>query len=141
MDKQEHLLDLASANGIDIDEYELKTAEALAIPLSDGSCAIAIAPSKIKSQSDGIVKLAHELGHCIRGVFYTELCPLENRERCEHKANVWAARRLVPWPELKEAVRDGKTEIWELSEYFSVTEDFMRWVVNFYTKQKGYSFE
>lgn len=139
MDKRERLRNLASANNIDIDEYALKAAGALSIPLSDGTFAIAIDPQKIISSADETVKLAHELGHCIKNAFYSSLSPLETRGRCEHKANVWAARRLIPWPELKEAILSGITEPWELAEHFCVTEPFIVWAIEYYTKQKGYS--
>lgn len=49
--------------------------------------------------------------------------------------------RLIPWGKLKQAVRDGMTEVWELAEYFDVTEDFMRWAIAYYTERKNYKFE
>ena len=33
------------------------------------------------------------------------------------------------------------TEVWELAEYFDVTEDFMHWALFYYTARKNYKFE
>lgn len=41
--------------------------------------------------------------------------------------------KLIPSDRLNEAVSQGHTEIWELAEYFEVTEDFMRKAVCYYT--------
>ena len=37
--------------------------------------------------------------------------------------------------------KNGITEVWELAEYFDVTEDFMRWAIAYYTERKNYKFE
>ena len=41
--------------------------------------------------------------------------------------------KFVSEKELDEAIADGHTEIWDLAEYFGVTEDFMRKAVCWYT--------
>ena len=139
MTQREQLRALARAQEIDIYETPMKKAEALAAQVGD-TCAIALDPAMLRSQADETVKLAHELGHCMRGAFYTELCPLETRARHEHRANVWAARRLIPWPQLRAAVAAGLTAPWELAEHFGVTESFLNWTIAYYTGQKGYRF-
>ena len=53
------------------------------------------------------VHLAHELGHCARGAFYSRQDP--------------------PW-----IVSAGYTEPWQLAEYFAVTEDFAALAVWYY---------
>lgn len=59
----------------------------------------------------------------------------------ENKANAWAVYRLIPWGKLKQAVKNDITEVWDLAEYFDVTEDFMRWALSYYTERKNYKFE
>jgi len=49
--------------------------------------------------------------------------------------------RLIPWSKLRQAVRDGMAEAWELAEHFDVTEDFVRWAIAYYTERKNYKFE
>ena len=100
------------------------------------------APAKgATSEADEAVKLSHELGHCVYGGFYNQYTPLDVREQHENKANAWAVYRLIPWGKLKQAVKNGITEVWDLAEYFDVTEDFMRWALSYYTERKNYKFE
>lgn len=68
---------------------------------------------------------------------YSRLTPLETRERCEHKANAWAIKQLIPWPALKAAFFRGIIDIWELAEYFDVTRDFMQLAIDYYIMRKG----
>lgn len=138
MTQREKLHALARARNIDIYELPMKKAEALSSEHS-GAYAIAIDPGQLRSSADETVKLAHELGHCMRNAFYTQYCPLETRARHEHRANAWAARKLIPWPRLKAAVRSGLTVPWELADYFGVTEPFLKWAVSYYTEEKGLS--
>lgn len=41
--------------------------------------------------------------------------------------------KLASEQELDEAISDGHTEMWDLADYFHVTEDFMRKAVCWYT--------
>ena len=76
--------------------------------------------------------LAHELGHCETGAFYTPYSPLNVRGRHECRADRWAASKLVPPLELKKALSLGIVELWELAEYFDVTEEFMEKTMQIY---------
>lgn len=107
-------------------------AESLSIPFSNGRYGIAIDPGKIKSSADERVKLAHELGHCKQGAFYNPYAACDVRRKHENRADKWAVKKLIPEDELDEAVADGCTELWELAEYFGVTEEFMRKAVCWY---------
>lgn len=75
--------------------------------------------------------LAHEIGHCVTGSFYTP-GTLNLRSRCEYRADKWAIKKLIPKDELINAFESGYTEIWQLAEYFKVTENFMIKVCKFY---------
>lgn len=118
----------------------MQTAEAFSVPIG-GTCAIALDPTKIRSEADEAVKLSHELGHCVYGGFYNKYTPFDVRAQHENKANAWAVHRLIPWAKLKQAVKSGIAEVWELAEHFDVTEDFMRWAIAYYTERKNYKFE
>ena len=78
-------------------------------------------------------QLAHEIGHCETGSFYSRYVKVDSRQRHENRADKWAIHKLIPSDRLNEAVSQGHTEIWELAEYFEVTEDFMRKAVCYYT--------
>lgn len=139
VDRRTSLCKYAQNNGIDVDYFPMHSVGASSIPVN-GSCAIAIDPSKVESLADETVKIAHELGHCKYGGFYCRHSPLDIKEQHEYKANVWAVRRLIPWSKLKQTVLSGM-QTWELAEYFEVTETFLEWAIKYYTERKGYSFE
>lgn len=82
--------------------------------------------------ADETVKLAHELGHCETGSFYSRTAALDLRQKHENRADRWAIKKLVPKDELEEAVSRGCCEAWELAEHFGVTEPFIRKAVEYY---------
>lgn len=133
------LYNLAESERVDVAAFSLGKREALSTMDSDGQCYIAIDPHKISSTADEKTKLAHELGHCATGAFYNVYSPLGSRQRHENRADKWVIKKLIPEDELEEAVADGYTEIWELAEYFCVTEDFMRKAVSLYKFGNLYS--
>lgn len=140
MDRRTSLYLYARRNRVDVDWFPMQTQAAFSIPLN-GSCAIAIDPAKLSSTADEVVKVAHELGHCMYGGFYCKDTPLDVKEQHENRANAWAARRLISWSQLKSAVVSGITEPWDLAEHFEVTEAFMRWTLEYYLERKQYSFK
>lgn len=133
-------LEYAASQDIDIDWLPLSSLDALSIE-HKGEYAIVLDPNKIESSADENTKLAHELGHCLYGGFYSSTTPLYIREKHEYKANVWAVKFLVPWDELREAIHNGITEPWELAEYFSVTEAFIDLSLEYYLERKEYSLD
>lgn len=78
------------------------------------------------------VHLAHEIGHCISGGFYNRYSPHDIIAKHERRADKWAIKMLIPEDELSAAVSRGRTEPWDLAEYFDVTEDFMRKAMCYY---------
>ena len=93
--------------------------ESLSVLLPDGGCAIAIDPWKMNTVAEETVCLAHELGHCETGSFYSPHTAFELRERMENRADKWAIRTLIPKSDLTAALRGGCTELWELAERFA----------------------
>ena len=91
----------------------------------DGDCAIIIDYSQIDSNAKLLVCTAHEVGHCETGSFYTEKS-LELRCRMENRANKWAIKKLIPKNEMEQAIIDGNEEVWQLAEYFGITEDMVK---------------
>ena len=118
---------------IDIDYFLFSRAESMSAPLGKG-CVIAIDPSKIRSQADEMVKVAHELGHCETWSFYSPGEDYFIRQRGENRANKWAIKKLIPQDGLMEAVQHGITEPWELAEYFNVTQAFMETALWYYAR-------
>ena len=116
----------AQLNNIPVDHFPLGKREALSLMDTDGACYIALDPARVKDTADQRCKLAHELGHCLTGSFYNMYATADNRQRHENKADKWAVEYLIPAEQLDEAIAAGNSELWQLAEYFSVTEDMMR---------------
>ncbi|WP_124100619.1 ImmA/IrrE family metallo-endopeptidase [Ruminococcus sp. Marseille-P6503] len=114
------------ADGRNILTIDGRLNKARSLSLMDGArnCAIVMDSSKISTSAEETVILAHEVGHCETGAFYDENS-LELRSRCEYRADKWAIKMLIPKESLAEALENGATELWQLAEYFGVTEDFM----------------
>lgn len=125
------LYQYAEKKNIDVDCFETKKAECFSIMDEDGDCAIVINPFMLKDSVDETVKLAHELGHCETGAFYYG-SPLQLKEQCEYRANLWAIKKLIPKDELKKALESGIIELWELAEHFEVSEELMKFAVEYY---------
>lgn len=53
-------------------------------------------------------------------------------DREEYKAMKWACMYLIPENDLLDSLRDGLCEIWELAEYFRVTDDFMKFRIKLF---------
>ncbi len=51
---------------------------------------------------------------------------MDSRRRHENRADKWAVTTLISVEELDNAIAQGCTEVWELAEYFQVTEAFIR---------------
>jgi len=126
------LYQIADQEGIQVDCFDLEKREALSIRDRSGDCYIAINPLKLISTKDETVKLGHELGHCMTGSFYNEKASCDVRQKHENRADKWEIEQLVPKDELDKAIGKKIVEIWELAEYFNVTEDFMRKAICWY---------
>lgn len=123
----------AERDNIGVYWFTMDSAESLSIQAPDGSCAIAMDPWYLHTQAEEKTKLAHEMGHCETGSFYNEDTALDIRQKHENKADKWAIEHVVPENELRIAIMDGCTELWQLAERFGVTIDFIKKAVCLYT--------
>lgn len=101
---------------------------------SDGDMFIGIDDTVMNTHAEERVHLAHELGHCATGAFYSVHSPLNTRSRCERIANNYAIKKLVNEDELIKIIEEynGDISVWALAEHFTVTEDFMRMALEYY---------
>lgn len=113
---------------IDIDYFPMNKAVALSFP--EGF--IAIDTDKIKNSIEEKEILAHEESHIETGSFYNFYSPIDIKGKHEHRAEINTIKKLVPVDELKEAVSCGFIEIWDLAEYFDVSDKFMTNAVKYY---------
>lgn len=128
-----YLYKYAEKHHIDVDWFSLPVTPSLSVKLPDNSCAIGIDPWKMETIAEETVCLAHELGHCETDSFYDPTTGLPVKQKCENRADRWAIQRLVPRREFFRAVESGCTEVWQLADYFNVTEEFMRKAMCYYT--------
>jgi len=123
-----HLSELhlcAHRNQIPVLLYPMPQCGSMSIQ-TEGRCCIGMDKGVCDCGTQERTHLAHELGHCLTGSFYNIHTRHDVRRRHEVRADKWAIHALIPADQLDEAIASGCTEMWELAEYFSVTEDFMR---------------
>lgn len=123
----EELCDIAEKNNVLMISGSLHNAPSIAI-CDSGACAAIFDYSKIHSKAELMTCTAHEVGHCATGAFYTENS-LELRCRMEYRANKWAIKKLAPKDEMEIAMQNGNTEVWQLAEYFGITEDMIKFAM------------
>ena len=127
-----NLYDIAEKNNITIDFFDTKEIKAFSIP-----GAIVLNADKHQTQCEIKTSLAHELGHHMKNAFYNITSTFETRGRQEERAKRWAVENVITYDKLNEAIKIGIREIWELADYFNVTEDFIRDAVGVF-KLQGY---
>lgn len=121
------LYQIADRDNIFIADMKLRNGiRAFSAMFSDGECSVAIDYRSISSESEEVSIIAHELGHCETGSFYTSANYLEKRSRCEYRADKWAIKKLIPKDEMVSAISNGYSEVWQLAELFGVTEDYIK---------------
>lgn len=122
----------AEKKQIEILDYSLPHCGSMSIMGDDGNCCIGIDEGIMDTDAVEKVHLAHELGHCITGSFYSRHTAVDSRQRHENRADKWAVRKLIPVSDLDTAIAEGCCEIWELADRFGVTEEFARKAVCYY---------
>lgn len=128
------LFRIAKESGVRVEYCSLPLNESVSAQDPDGDF-ILMDYGLIASGASERVHLAHELGHCATGSFYKPYSKLDIRGRHEYRANKWAIHKLVPFCSLNKALKQGATEVWELAEYFNVTEDFIRAAIFLYQSE------
>lgn len=123
----------AEKRNIEIVTFPLPETTSMSIETESGACYIGVDYSKIETETDERVHLSHELGHCATGSFYNRYAKMDIRQKHENRADKWAIRKLIPVEKLDTAVAEGHTELWDLADYFGVTEEMMRKAVCLYT--------
>lgn len=130
------LYKMAEQDNIEIDCFDLPENESLCIRDDELNCYIAIDPMKLTSTAEEKRKLAHELGHCKTGSFYSRYAIFEVRGRLEWRAEKWSINKLIPKDELYSCYKNGITEPWEIAEHFNLPEEFVKKAMCYYSDQE-----
>lgn len=125
------------ADGVFVFDQQLpfsnEQSKAVTIRLNDlGTTGVFLDRDRIETSAEEAVTLLHEGGHCATGTTHSIVSPFDLIEKHEYKADKWAVQDAVSRVELDNARRAGYREIYELAEYFNLTEDFMQKVVCWY---------
>lgn len=126
------LYNTAQSDGINIYDFEMNGSKSLAVMDDDLNCYIAMDYKQIKSEAEEIIRLAHELGHCVSGAFYNRYSRLDIKEKHERRAWIWAIKELISEDDLHTAVCAGNYEMWQLAEYFNLPQYFVEKAVGYY---------
>ncbi len=121
------LFKIAEDKNINIHYLKMRSVKSLSVPNNIG-----INENEIKNCHELNTYLAHELGHCSTNSFYSLKSKFETKERQEHRADRWAIETLIPFDELFKLFQKGITELWELSDYFEVSEELIKKAFLFY---------
>lgn len=87
---------------------------------------------RLKTKAEEKATVLHECGHYATGTTHKVNSPFDLVEKHEYKADKWAVERALSEDELDDAIAEGHAEIWDLAEYFGVTEEFMRKALCYY---------
>lgn len=126
------LLKMASEQGIVVEYWDFqKPLEAVYWSFPGLPPVIGLAKSLFESRAHFRCVLAEELGHHFTTVGTTiprAFLHYRGRldiSRAEYRAMRWAALHLIPLDKLREVIKKGVRERWELAEHFDVTEDMI----------------
>jgi len=128
------LYQLLQQSGIKFYDYKIGMSKAITLEVNQ-QYGIFVDTSKIDSEAEEYCIMAHEGGHCATGCTHKVSSPLDLIEKHEYKADKWAVHRVLPIADLKDALKHGHTEIWDLADYFGVTEDFIRRALDIYKRE------
>lgn len=123
---------IAKQSDISILHTDCEKSGSMSIVSESGRCYIGI-DNGIASETDELVRTAHEVGHCKTGAFYSIYTLLPEVSKMEYKADKWAIQQLIPPNELYSAIENGCRDDWSLADYFGVTANFVRRALYIYT--------
>lgn len=121
MNMYERLEDEACKDGVEIINYKFKSDKIKGL-YCDGIIALS---DKMASSSERSCVLAEELGHHETSVGNILDQTSDNNRRQEHRARVWAYRKMILPEDLYQAFRSGCRNRYEIAEHVGVTEEFL----------------
>lgn len=117
--------ELAKNDDVEVIRTRCSLTGSMSIMTDGGVCYIGIDDSQLTGQDEKI-RLAHELGHCETGAFYNRYSKLDLISKKEYKADKWAINMLLPKNDMEVAISNGCVELWQLAEYFDISEEYVK---------------
>lgn len=118
-------------NNISLFDYRIPNNTGATVEM-EGSYGIFVDFDKIETLYDEFKCVAHEYGHCISGSTHKLMSKFDLIEKHEYRANKSAILELLPSDKIDEAINAGCKELWEISEYLDMPQDFVEKAINFY---------
>lgn len=131
MQTTEALYRYARSRGHAVYRRPLRHTRAMSVRMPDGRCAIAISKLPLSVRLERRC-LAHELGHCETGAFYTYRAQAAEITRCELRAERWAICFLIPYDDLCRQIAAGLQVPHALAEHFEVPEAMVLDAIAYY---------
>lgn len=100
---------------------------------------VGIDSARLPTEAQRRTALIHEEGHFNAGAFYSPFSPYQLRAQAEERANRSAYCKRVPLAELRRQLARGLS-VWELADYFNVTDEFIWQSYLFYRDTLGERF-
>lgn len=120
------LYDYAKKAGAEVLRAKLPENKSVIVGIGKGRYAIGIDSELREGSPEHRTHLGHEVGHASTGSLYNIYAPLDVRGKHENQADKWTLEHMIPEEELLEQIRQGRGQIWELAEFFGVTEEYIK---------------
>lgn len=95
---------------------------------------------KIRTVQQEKEAVSHEWGHIVTGAMYAIDAPYIVRKKAEVKATRAQIRKVLSLEELRTAFQDGCRTSFDLSERFSLSEQFIEQALDYYKNACGVRF-
>ena len=123
-----HIYQEAEEAGVQVHFLQFEEQAAVSVPGHIG-----LDLSKLQTAEAETTAAIHELAHCQTGSFYNAYSPIDCRKKNENIADHFAIQHYISENDINIAKDRGHTELWDLADYFGVTEEFMKKAVCWYT--------
>lgn len=88
--------------------------------------------SKIDNSCEEKELLAEELGHYYHNSFYNSYSDKTLISQKEYRAKKWQCTVLISINDFKNAFKKGLTSLYDISEYFNLSENVVQFAYNYY---------
>ena len=96
---------------------------------------IIVDDAQVNTQVTENTVLIQELGHYYAGAYYRTYSNYELIEKMEHKADVKAWKKFIPYTKIKELLNNGVSTIAELADFFNVEAPYMARCIHYYSNE------